>query len=41
MDVMKEFYNKTHRILFRQNLESVAFEWYNDLDANLKQDWPR
>ena len=37
----KEFYDKTHRILFRQNLESDAFEWYSDLDANLKPDWPR
>ena len=35
------YYNKTHRILFRQNLESDAFEWYSDLDGDLKQDWPR
>ena len=37
----KEFYDKTHQILFRQNLESDAFDWYSDLDANLKQDWPK
>lgn len=30
---------KTHRILLRQNLEHKARLWYQDLDAEVKQDW--
>jgi len=40
-DAQTAFYNKTHRILFRQNLDDDAFVWYSDLDGELKQDWPR
>lgn len=36
-----QYSNKTHRILFRQNLEDEAFTWYSDLDGEIKQDWER
>ena len=31
--------SKTHRILFRQNLEEKAREWYGDLDMDVKAQW--
>ena len=34
-----QYSNKTHRILFRQNLENETLTWYSGLDGELKQDW--
>ncbi|KAL9100381.1 MAG: hypothetical protein Q9163_004239 [Psora crenata] len=33
--------NKTYRLLFRQNLEGGAYEWYTNLDREVKQDWQK
>lgn len=36
----KQFYvNKTYRILFRNNLEGKAVEWYSNLGATIQKDW--
>ena len=38
-DGKAHYYNKTHRILFRQHLQDDAFAWYSELDSELKQNW--
>ncbi|KAL8825271.1 MAG: hypothetical protein Q9170_007862, partial [Blastenia crenularia] len=35
----QQFKNKTFRILFRQNLEDKAAQWYKELDYTTKQNW--
>lgn len=30
--------DKTHRLLFRQNLEADAYDWYSDLDKATKSE---
>lgn len=37
--VRATFVNKTHRILFRQNLEDEASSWYGELDSEVRRDW--
>lgn len=32
---------KSYRLLFRQHLEADAYDWYTDLDKDIKQDWEK
>ena len=37
---VQEFRNRTHRILFRQHVSDSAWDWYSDLDPEVKTNWP-
>ena len=32
---------KSYRLLFRQHIEADAYDWYTDLDKDIKQDWEK